>query len=341
VRWEDESYVRVFTRDTPDLAAMGWEARAVMWEVFRKMDRAGILELGKSGRRGLSGLISIPLDVVNRAMDVLLEDGVLSMNGTTLFCKNFMAAQECTKSDKLRQKERRVRARDDEMSQNVTPPSQNVTIRHAKTESVTRGHEPSQDVTLCSAVLSSPSGSSALSASDPDPERAHVERLPQKCTCGATPEKCLTPSLCGTIEQEARSAPADRPCGLDLLTWFGRLRRDVLNVQNPPGSEVPKDTNGKASTFAASLTDAEIVDVKPTMRLALERIRDGVVGWNDQRNVDPSFAFGSWKSGFAGLRESIHGIAPKPAQAKSIDPTRGSFRATVGAVKKTGVLELP
>lgn len=126
------------------------------------------------------------------------------------------------------------------------------------------------------------SQSQVLEASDPDPDRAHVERLAHR-----------------------------NPIGLDLLTWFGNLRREILGLQTPPGTETPKDTNGKASTFASGLTDAEIADVKPTMRLALERIRDGVIGWNDPRTVDPSFAFGAWKNGFAGLREAIHGVAPK------------------------------
>lgn len=102
-----------------------------------------------------------------------------------------------------------------------------------------------------------------------------------------------------------------KPTGFDLLTWFGNFRREILKLQSAPGTERPKDPNGKASSFSESLTDDEIADVKPTMRLALERIRDSHVGWNDPRNVDPSFAFGSWKSGFAGLREAIHGIAPK------------------------------
>jgi hypothetical protein len=110
VRWEDERYIRVFTRDTPAWDALGWEAQALLVQVFRKMDRTGLLALGGSGRRGLAANARMPLDVVERALAVLLEDGVLSMLGPDIFCKNFMAAQECAKSDALRSKEKRERA---------------------------------------------------------------------------------------------------------------------------------------------------------------------------------------------------------------------------------------
>jgi len=52
-----------------------------------------------------------------------------------------------------------------------------------------------------SALPSEPSSllppSSSLSASDPDPERARVERLPQECTCGMSSAGCPAPTLCG------------------------------------------------------------------------------------------------------------------------------------------------
>jgi hypothetical protein len=144
VRWADERYVRIYTRDTPDLAAMGWEARALLWEVFRKMDRAGILQMGKSGHRGLAALVSMPFEVTERALAILLEDGVLETQGTCLVCRNFMDAQECSKSDAGRQRDKRERDRVAALSQNVTAPSQNVTPESRK---VTDSHEPSRDVT--------------------------------------------------------------------------------------------------------------------------------------------------------------------------------------------------
>lgn len=110
MRWEDERYIRIFTRDTPSWDAMGWEAQALLVLIFRKMDRTGLLALGSSGMRGLAACVRMPMDVVDRSLKILLEDGVLSWSGQDLFCKNFMAAQECAKSDALRSKEKRERA---------------------------------------------------------------------------------------------------------------------------------------------------------------------------------------------------------------------------------------
>ena len=72
MRWEDERYVRVYTRDTAELLALGWEARALFWEVLRKVDRAGLLPLGKTGVRGLAAVTGIPAEVVGRALALLL-----------------------------------------------------------------------------------------------------------------------------------------------------------------------------------------------------------------------------------------------------------------------------
>jgi len=144
MRWGDERYIRIYTRDTPDLAAMGWEARALLWEVFRKMDRAGILQMGKSGHRGLAALVAMPFDVTERALGILLEDGVIETQGTCLVCKNFMEAQECCKSDAGRQRDKRERDRAAALSQNVMGPSRNVT---PGSREVTDSHEPSRDVT--------------------------------------------------------------------------------------------------------------------------------------------------------------------------------------------------
>lgn len=125
MRWEDERYVRIFTRDTPSWDAMGWEAQALLMLIFRKMDRTGLLALGSSGMRGLAACVRMPADVVARALQVLLEDGVLSWSGPDLFCKNFLEAQECSKSDSLRSREKRERAQL-KLTQSVSPPTQSV-----------------------------------------------------------------------------------------------------------------------------------------------------------------------------------------------------------------------
>ncbi len=41
--WSNEHYVRVYTRDTRDLLAITWQARALWWEMLRKADQSGVV----------------------------------------------------------------------------------------------------------------------------------------------------------------------------------------------------------------------------------------------------------------------------------------------------------
>jgi Meiotically up-regulated gene 113 len=112
MRWEDERYVRLYTRDTASWMAIGWEAQALFMLIMRKVDRAGVLELGKTGTRGLSGLFQMPIDVVERAIVALLEDGCIERVGANLVIPNYIEAQEASMSPNMRQKESRLRRRD-------------------------------------------------------------------------------------------------------------------------------------------------------------------------------------------------------------------------------------
>ena len=49
--WSDERYVRVYTRDTPDWQCLSFLAQGLFCLILRKVDRAGVLPLGRSGRR--------------------------------------------------------------------------------------------------------------------------------------------------------------------------------------------------------------------------------------------------------------------------------------------------
>jgi hypothetical protein len=94
MRWEDERWVKVYTRDTGEWLALGWEAQAVFLFALRKADRAGILKTGKMRARGLAGMTGIPLEVVERSLPLLLEDGCLRETDGGYIIPNFLAAQE-------------------------------------------------------------------------------------------------------------------------------------------------------------------------------------------------------------------------------------------------------
>jgi hypothetical protein len=112
MRWEDERYVRVYTRDTAELIGMSWQARALLWELMRKADRAGFVSLGRAGLRGLAGLVRMPLEVVEEALPDLLVDGCVVQLEGRLLLPNFVAAQETPRSDAARKRDQRMRERE-------------------------------------------------------------------------------------------------------------------------------------------------------------------------------------------------------------------------------------
>jgi hypothetical protein len=187
VDWTNEPYVKVYTRETDDDLLLSWEARALWAAMMVKFDRSGLLET-KRGRKGLAALVRIPPEVVERALPELLEDGRVTEILAGFFARNFMAAQEASKSDKLRQRESRVKratlARESSIGANT-----DVTNRDQTSRAVTSGHAASQPVTLCSA--------------DPIP----LQGLPLHAVTGAPPFVTASPDADPEISRPRALAP--------------------------------------------------------------------------------------------------------------------------------------
>jgi hypothetical protein len=155
MRWEDERYIRLYTRDTVDWQALSMEAQFLLMALLRKVDRAGILPLGKHGKRGVAiavGHVHRWVGCLDVALDELLADGCVALNEDELVFPSFITAQEAKQSDKVRQQRAREAARDKAAGgvtsepETVTPRddvSQNVTERHAPSREVTPGHAES------------------------------------------------------------------------------------------------------------------------------------------------------------------------------------------------------
>jgi hypothetical protein len=169
--WSNERYVRIYTRDTGDWLALSWDAQSLFMHLCRKVDRAGVLELGKQGKKTVAVVLSqVALwDRLAPALEELLLDGCVELRGDVLVIPNFVPAQEAPQSDRLRQAESRARRR--EMAQSGA-----IVTRRASSEpnpngadtnrdrSVTRGHSASRGVTP-----SDPSVPSVPSQLDPRP----------------------------------------------------------------------------------------------------------------------------------------------------------------------------
>lgn len=114
MRWEDESYVRWYRRNTPEWCLMTWQARGLFGLIMREVDRAGILELGRLGLKAVAVVVRAPWGEIEALLQELIDDGCVVYRDDlrVLLIPNFIAAQEANASDRARQRASRERARD-------------------------------------------------------------------------------------------------------------------------------------------------------------------------------------------------------------------------------------
>ncbi len=160
MRWPDERYVRVYTRDTGNWIRMPWEARAVFVEILRKVDRAGILDLGDEPTAALADLVRIPADVVTHAVEHLESKHWIKITGDRLTVPNFFDAQESRSNDRQRKRDQRER---DAVREQLTDED---------------SHQPSPEVTKSHSVPSVPYCAVPSVPSVPSVARARVEGSP-------------------------------------------------------------------------------------------------------------------------------------------------------------------
>jgi len=182
LRYEDERYVRLYTRETAQQAMRSWDARALLHELMKRVDRAGLLPLPSRNRaNALAALVRCP-DVARAAsaLDELIEDGTVVFRGNVLVLPKFLEAQECLITDKARKRAERERARDKirAASMGAIRAGENPST---SPESVQPGHELSRGVQ----VRPEESQQVTLNRSDPrqdDPrqEQKYVDEAPSE-----------------------------------------------------------------------------------------------------------------------------------------------------------------
>jgi hypothetical protein len=135
MNWSDERYVRLYTRDSSDWLCMSFLAQGLLCLVMRKVDRAGVLPLGRSGRKSVAIAIghAHQWPMLEPALEELLEDGCVKIEGDLLVIPNFIEAQEALASDAARAKKHRE-VRRDLAKLGVKNTSHPVTDRHEPNE---------------------------------------------------------------------------------------------------------------------------------------------------------------------------------------------------------------
>ena len=150
MNFQDERWVRLFTRNTPSWVSMKWESRAVLPLLMRELDRSGCIDLGADGMDGLALLVMLPVTVVRDGVTDLVRRQTVVANGTKLVMPNFLEAQEIPKSDKDRAKAYREKKRSEALDNKVEEPKPE-TSRIVTPVTIVR--DASQNVTPVCAVL--------------------------------------------------------------------------------------------------------------------------------------------------------------------------------------------
>ena len=243
LNWSDERYVRVYTRDTASLLAIGWEGRAVFWELLRKVDRAGVLDTG--GDVGpVAEVLRVPVDVWERVLPRLRDRGMVTVTAKAIVVPHFIEAQEARQTDRQRQRESRAArleralaggadiatarflARPDVYGPPVTKTDRNGHESgpngHTRSHAVTRGHSvPSlavPDPEMCVRSNDGPQGSLPLSNLPGDPDTMprtkgegkrtpRTRQMPQGGPMPYTVEECL-----GALRDGSGGRVAASPC---------------------------------------------------------------------------------------------------------------------------------
>ncbi len=140
--WSNERYVRLYARLTPDMAAWGWQAKAVWPWVLVAADGAGIIATAK-GVRGVAAVLAgggFPAEVVEAGLAELIADGCLEAlrDGRGYVVRNYVEAQTATMSGNAR----KARQRDRERANRALAADEPVTPGHAESRGVTPSHKP-------------------------------------------------------------------------------------------------------------------------------------------------------------------------------------------------------
>jgi hypothetical protein len=249
MRWEDERYVRVYTRDTVDWLALSFEAQGLFTLLLRKVDRAGILTLGRRGKQAVAVAVghAARWATLGPALEELISDGCVVVDSERLIVRNFLEAQEARQSDKARQQ----RAR--ELARAVTKrdiSSQNVTESHTPSHAVTDGHTASHAVTPSRAVPScaEPAVPSLSGADAPATESREPFELRHPEPKRRTRRPSVAETLYSRLEEDRATASAGAGVPYTPERWAHSRQNRVLG----PIAKQAKENADAADLFQAA-----------------------------------------------------------------------------------------
>lgn len=111
--WANERYVRLYVRDTLTWKLIGHEGRCTLLLLLRKLDRAGVFDIGESDPvDAVAAIIESPAEFTRIGLGRLLKRGVVELGTGQIVMPNYLDAQEAEQSGPQRNREWRARRRD-------------------------------------------------------------------------------------------------------------------------------------------------------------------------------------------------------------------------------------
>lgn len=146
MNYEDEDYVRLYTRDTPTWLSLGWEGQALLALTMRKVGRRnGVLDFeGFEPLEALSSVTGLPAEVVAVGFERLSKRGVLVVDGQRIVLPKFVKAQWARQGVAARKRASRdAQAADEVISKLIIPQNDStVTLGHTESHPVTLQSHP-------------------------------------------------------------------------------------------------------------------------------------------------------------------------------------------------------
>lgn len=256
--WEDERYVRTYTRDTPDWMLLSWRAQGLYHSIRRKADRAGIIQLGRIGRRGVAPLVNgaFEADDVLEALDELERDGWVEIVGERMIIPEFIESEEALASPLARQRAHRERARD--LARSATAPAPE------SSRPVTAPPEQPRDQTSRPVTPTrkrsrpDPSGHGAIQNVTPsDPFRAVPEDLTRSAAAALDHSK---PGARGTPRKDphppAIAPTTPMPASPEKLAMFAHY-----GIAHDLPGETPEQSATRRKAQLVAVLDAEMAKI--------------------------------------------------------------------------------
>lgn len=251
MNYEDEDYVRLYTRETTTWRLLRWESQAVLLFMLKgKFDRSGVFESGGHKlSHAVTAVTGLPLTVTGPGLAQLLELGVWVETPTGLVWPKYLDAQNCKRGDAARQRESRGKRRAEAMSRKPKK-------RDSKSRAVTGGHDMSLSPSLAKPSLAAAEGAQARAAADNSPQVAQApaakvpcprdldQRIPADTYTAWTIDLGLTEAVSRTVVRRFAGKYAATP---DEVRTIGQWIRGATTAVSVDGRKVKRQLADEAN----------------------------------------------------------------------------------------------